>query len=87
MACTEWALSLYCKLPNTELRNGVSKGSMELTLLHTCVSQLTQKGDLSEQQLCHSLVFLGIYIASLGKNKAEFKLLSCSFVRHYEKVS
>lgn len=68
----EWALSLYCRLPNTELRNRVSKGSVGLTLLHTCGSRRTWKGDLSEQQLCRSLAFLGIYIASLGKNKAEF---------------
>lgn len=72
-----------CPTPSSET---VSKGSVGLTLLYMCSSRLTQKGDRSEQQLCHSLVFLGIYIASLGKNKADFKLLPCSFVMHYEKV-
>lgn len=74
-------------LPNTKLRHRDSKGSVGLTLHHTCGSRLTQKGDQSEQQLCRSWGFLGIYIASLGKNKAEFKLLPCSCVTHYEKVS
>lgn len=69
----ERVLSLCCDLPHTKLRNAVSKGSVGLTLPRTRGSQLTQKGDLSEQQLCRSLVFLGIYTASLGKNKAVFK--------------
>lgn len=73
-------------LPNTKLRHRASRGSVGLTLRHTCGSRLTQKGDLSEQQLCHSWGCQGIYIASLGKNKAGFKLLSCSCVTNYEKV-
>lgn len=63
-------------LPTTKVRHGGSKGRVGLTLRHTCGSRLTQKGDLSEQQLCHSWGVLGVYIASLGKNKALFKLLS-----------
>ena len=78
-----WAFTLSCPTPSSE--NGISRGSVGLTLHHTHGSRLTQTGDLSEQQLCHSLVLLGIYTASLGKNKAEFKLLSCGFVMHYEK--
>lgn len=41
-----WAFTVSCPTPNSE--SWVSKGSVGLTLLHTCSSPLTQKGDLSE---------------------------------------
>lgn len=41
-----WAFTISCPTPSSE--SWVSKGSVGLTLLHTCSSPLTQKGDLSE---------------------------------------